>query len=72
MKKDQLYWRNANKELPPVNEEVIVLCDNLNINSNFYISFGHVVNKEICIDYNGWSIPNVKYWMPCPEILTKS
>ena len=68
------YWRDvrdvdeflppANEEfLPPVDEEVIAL-----VGDSLMISFAHIVNKEIAVDYNGWNIPDVRYWMPCPPI----
>lgn len=51
-------------------EEVIVLCDDLNVAPNYKIAFGHIVDKNICQDYNGWNIPNVVYWFPMPNIPT--
>ena len=35
------------------------------------ISFGHIVDKTICQDYNGWNIPNVVYWFPMPKLPNK-
>lgn len=55
-------------EHPPVDEEVIVLKDHLNLNCFYQIAFGHIVNKDIAIDYDGWNIEGVKYWMPMPEM----
>lgn len=26
------------------------------------------VDKTHCLDYNGWNIPHVKYWMPMPKL----
>lgn len=56
------YWRPST-EHPQMDEEVIVL-----IGEYKQISFAHIVDKERCIDYGGWSIPNVKCWIPCPKI----
>jgi hypothetical protein len=50
-------WYNAQTILPPVDEECIVL------DKDGKISFGHIVDKEIAVDYNGWNIPNVVFWM---------
>ena len=65
-------WIDVNKELPPMDEEVIVLTDILVENSMSIglgkIAFGHIVDKDRCIDYNGWNIPGVRYWIPCPPI----
>lgn len=62
-------WRSVEEELPRQDEEVIVLCDDLNVAPNYKISFGHIVDKTICQDYNGWNIPNVVYWFPMPKLL---
>lgn len=61
-------WISVDEKLPKMDEEVIVLTDELGTAPIYKISFGHIVNIERCIDYNGWNIPGVKYWMPCPEI----
>lgn len=61
-------WISVDEKLPEMDEEVIVLTDELGTTPIYKISFGHIVNIERCIDYNGWNIPGVKYWMPCPEI----
>ena len=55
-------WISIKDELPEMNVEVIVL--------NFMgkISFGHIVDKERVVDYNGWNTPGVRYWIPCPTI----
>lgn len=82
-------WYSAEECLPPYDEEVIVLSDNINgetvPNAN-RISFGHRPNPEGWIGrdiatgkvthyepktYDGWNIPDVKYWMFCPEIPEK-
>ena len=50
-------------EHPQVNEEVIAL-----VGENKMISFAHIVDKERCVDYDGWNISEVKCWIPCPKI----
>ena len=60
------YWRDvrdADESLPPVDEEVIAI-----VGDSLMISFAHIVDKKYVIDYNGWNIPDVRYWMPCPPI----
>lgn len=65
-------WIDVKEELPPMDEEVIVLTDILVDNSISIglgkIAFAHIVDKDKCIDYNGWNIPGVRYWIPCPPI----
>lgn len=51
-------WISVKKELPPVDEEVMVFT------SEDELYFGHIVDKKIAKDYNGWNIPNVEYWLP--------
>lgn len=51
-------WISVKKELPPVDEEVMVFT------SDEALYFGHIVDKKIAKDYNGWNIPNVEYWLP--------
>lgn len=64
---------DVKESLPPMDEEVIVLrsficADGTEIDGPYQISFGHIVDTERCIDYNGWNIPGVRFWMPMPEI----
>lgn len=63
-----LGWHSVDECLPEIDEEVIVLADRLNLGSLFAIAFGHIVDKEKAVDYNGWNIQGVRYWMPCPKI----
>lgn len=63
-----LGWHSVEECLPEMNEEVIVLADRLNLGALFAIAFGHIVDKEKAVDYNGWNIPGVKFWMPMPKI----
>lgn len=51
-------WVSVEDGLPPVDKEVIVLT------TIGRISFGHIVDKKIAKDYNGWNIPDVEYWLP--------
>lgn len=59
---DKQEWRPST-EHPPVDEEVIALVGEYNA-----IYFAHIVNKDIAIDYDGWNIPDVRGWIPCPKI----
>lgn len=59
---DKQEWRPST-EHPPVDEEVIALLGEENM-----ITFAHIVDKERCFDYDGWNIPEVKCWIPCPKI----
>lgn len=51
-------WISVKEELPPVDKEAVVLT------KDGEICFGHIVDKKIAKDYNGWNIPNVEYWLP--------
>lgn len=51
-------WISVKDRLPPVGEEVMVFT------SDEALYFGHIVDKKIAKDYNGWNIPNVEYWLP--------
>ena len=59
---DNNAWRPST-EHPLVDEEVIAL-----VGENKMIYFAHIVDKERCVDYDGWNIPEVKCWIPCPKI----
>ena len=63
-----LGWHSVEESLPPVDEEVIVLTDDLDTAPIYKIAFGHIVDRMHCSDYNGWNIPGVKYWMPMPKL----
>ena len=66
-----LGWHSVDESLPPMDEEVIVLTNEMNghtLTSARCICFGHRVFLTVCVDYNGWNIPGVKYWMPCPKL----
>lgn len=63
-----LGWHSVDESLPPIDEEVIVLTDEFNTAPIYKIGFGHIVDKNIAVDYNGWNTPGVRYWMPCPKI----
>lgn len=66
--KAKMNWRSVEESLPEMDEEVIVLKDKQNTGLVYEISFGHLVDTEKCIDYNGWNVPDVKFWMPMPKI----
>lgn len=55
-------WRPST-EHPAIDEEVIAL-----VGENKMISFAHIVDKNKAIDYDGWNIPDVRCWIPCPKI----
>ena len=59
---DKQTWRPST-EHPAIDEEVIAL-----VGENKMISFAHIVDKDICVDYDGWNIPEVRCWMHCPKI----
>ena len=59
---DKPTWRPST-EHPLVDEEVIALIGEYN-----QIGFAHIVDKNKAIDYDGWNIPEVKCWIPCPKI----
>ena len=59
---DKQEWRPST-EHPAIDEEVIALVGDYN-----KISFAHIVDKDRCVDYDGWNIPDVKCWIPCPKI----
>ena len=66
-----LGWHSVKESLPPMGEEVIVLTDNIHgetVPNAHYICYGHIVNKDIAVDYDGWNIPGVTHWMHLPEI----
>lgn len=50
-------------EHPAIDEEVIALVGEYN-----KVTFAHIVDKNKAIDYDGWNIPEVKCWIPCPKI----
>ena len=66
--KDLARWIPVEEALPEIDEEVIVLIDELGTAPIYKIGFGHIVDKNIAVDYNGWNTPGVKFWMPCPKI----
>ena len=68
-------WISVNEKLPPEDEEVIVLTREANghvLPIACHLCFAHIVSdKTMFVDYDGWNIPEVKYWMPCPELPEK-
>ena len=61
LNRDKSKWRPST-EHPLIDEEVIAL-----VGENKMISFAHIVDKDRCFDYDGWNIPEVKCWIPCPQ-----
>ena len=59
---DKPAWRPST-EHPAIDAEVIAL-----VGENKMISFAHIVDKNKAIDYDGWNIPDVRCWIPCPKI----
>ena len=39
--------------------------DVIALNAANRISFAHIVDKRIAVDYDGWNIPNVVFWQYC-------
>ena len=70
-----LGWISVNKKLPPEDEEVIVLTNEANGHTlpiACHLCFAHIVSdRTMFVDYDGWNIPQVRYWMPCPELPEK-
>ena len=69
--KSSIKWIDVKEQLPPMNEEVIVLTDIINgkkVDGANQICFGHIVDTRYAKDYNGWNIDGVHHWIPCPEI----
>lgn len=69
-------WRNANlwhdaqgDDLPDIDEEVIVLCDNGKVcyghrpNTEGYVVVGGEKLYPETYDKGGWNIPDVKWWL---------
>lgn len=66
-----LGWHSVEESLPPVDEEVIVLRDELSdylLPDAGFVGVGHIVDRRYAMDYNGWNVPGVKYWMPMPKL----
>lgn len=78
---NHLGWHSVDESLPPVDEEVIVLRDELNgylLPDASFVGVGHIVNPELTVEVgdisympisdSSWNIDGVKYWMPMPKI----
>lgn len=65
---NNLSWHSVDESLPPIDEEVIVLTDEFGNAPVYKIAVGHIVDKDIATDFDGWNIEGVRYWMPMPEI----
>ena len=60
-------WIDASLSQPEHDVEVIVLLETV-AEDCYKVTFGHIVDKSKCVDYNGWNIEGVRYWLPCPKI----
>ena len=60
-------WIDASLSQPEQDVEVIVLLKTV-YKGIYKIAFGHIVDKSKCVDYNGWNIEGVRYWLPCPKL----
>ena len=70
-KDEQFSWHDVTESLPPMDKEVIVLLSKVNghnVGLFYRIAFGHIVDKDVAVGYDGWNIPGVKYWMLFPEL----
>ena len=57
------YWRPAT-EHPDADVEIIAL-----VGKYLKVVFAHIVkDREKVIDYDGWNIPEVKWWMPIQSV----
>lgn len=81
-----LGWHSVKESLPPIEEEVIVLTDDIHgkiVPNSKMICYAHRPNpngwdgKNIETGkvthytpktYDGWNIPGVTHWMPCPKL----
>lgn len=60
-------WIDASLSKPEQDVEVIVLLKTV-AEGYYKIAFGHIVDTSICMDYNGWNIEGVRYWLPFPKL----
>ena len=60
-------WIDASLSQPEQDVEVLVLLKTV-AEGCYKIAFGHIVDKSKYVDYNGWNIEGVKYWIPLPKI----
>lgn len=63
-----LGWHSVEESLPEMDEEVIVLMDEYGTAPIYKVGVGHIVDRRYAMDFNGWNIPGVKFWMPMPKI----
>ena len=79
-----LGWHSVEESLPEIDEEVIVLVNEIDIHPvPLKIAFAHRPDPKgwdakstltgkmkhyTPETHNGWNIPGVRYWMPCPKI----
>ena len=60
-------WIDASPFQPEQDVEVIVLLKTF-AEGIYKITFGYIVDKRKCVDYNGWNIEGVRYWLPFPKL----
>lgn len=66
-----LGWHSVHESLPEIDKEVIVLTNrvrDIELDSANRICFAHIVDRSLAMDWDGWNIPGVKFWMPFPKI----
>ena len=82
----ELGWHSVKESLPPIEEEVIVLTDDIHgkiVPNSKMICYGHRPNPNgwdgknmetgkvthyTPKTYDGWNVPGVTHWMPCPKL----
>ena len=69
-------WHSVKEDLPPYDEEVIVLTDCIHdklVPGSNYLCFGHRPNPNSDAKlYDGWNIPGIHHWMYCPKLNGKN
>ena len=60
-------WIDASLSQPEQDVEVLVLLKTV-AEGCYKIAFAHIVDTSICMDYNGWNIEGVRYWLPFPKL----
>ena len=58
VEREYLKWISVKDKLPQVGKEVLVLT------TEDKLYFGHIVDKKVAQNYNGWNILDVEYWLP--------
>lgn len=66
-----LGWHSVHESLPEIDKEMIVLTNrvrDIELDSANRICFAHIVDRSLAMDWDGWNIPGVKFWMPCHKL----